>query len=418
MKITDIVHKSKTEVALLPSFDMKSMPKKAKWYLQVLAWILAFPETFAVHSKITKHNMKGCKGPYIMLCNHNSFLDFKVATRAVFPKSSSYIVAIDGFIGRESLMRNVGCIMKRKFVSDAQIVRQIKYSLIDNHTTCQIYPEARYSLVGTTSVLPDSLGKLVKLLKHPVVTLISHGHHLRQPFWNLLKRKVRTKTDMTQIITKEEIQTLSVDEINQRIREAFQYDDYAYQLKEKIKIDVPFRAEHLHKPLYMCPHCSTEHQMTSKGSKLWCKNCMETYEMNEYGQLHNLNGNTIFSHIPDWFEWEREQVRKEIERKEYQVTLDVNIDILQNSDGFYRLGKGILIHNEKGFFLKGPDFEVEKPSQAAFGVHIEYDYFGRGDGLSFSTLEDTFYMYPLNQDYSVTKFHFAAEEIYKKIVTH
>lgn len=34
------------------------------------------------------------------------------------------------------------------------------------------YPEARYSLCGTTAVLPSSLGKFCKMLDIPVVTFI------------------------------------------------------------------------------------------------------------------------------------------------------------------------------------------------------------------------------------------------------
>jgi 1-acyl-sn-glycerol-3-phosphate acyltransferase len=163
MKISDITNRTIEEVNNYPRFDMKSMPIKAKWYLQIVAWILSFPETFVVKNKINKVRMDQIKEPYIMLCNHNSFLDFKVATKAVFPRRSTYIVAVDGFIGREQLMRNVGCFPKRKFVSDISIVRQIKHSIEVNKSVCQIYPEARYSLVGTTSPLPESLGKLIKL---------------------------------------------------------------------------------------------------------------------------------------------------------------------------------------------------------------------------------------------------------------
>lgn len=411
MKITDIVYKTYDEVQNMKQWDLISMPKKPKWYLQLLAWLLAFPETFKVKPKISKNNMEGLNEPYIMLCNHNSFLDFKIATRAIFPKRSTYIVAVDGFIGRESIMRNVGCYMKRKFVSDINLVKQVKHTLEEHKVIAQIYPEARYSLVGTNSPLPDSLGKLVKLLKHPVVTLISHGHHLRQPFWNLKPRKVRTMTNMTQIITKEEIKTLSIDEINKRIREAFVYDDYQYQLDNNIHIKEPFRAEGLHKPLFICPHCKSEHKMTSKGHKIWCTVCNETYEMNDLGQLHN-NNKTIFSHIPDWYNWQRTIIRDQVINKQYHVELEVNIDILPNSTGFYRVGKGTFIQNNDGIQLIHKDFTVEKPVQANFGIHIEYDYFGRGDGISFSTKDNTFYVYPTDQSFNVTKVHFGTEELF------
>ena len=37
-----------------------------------------------------------------------------VATRAIWPQRANYVVAIDGFIGREKLLRDVGCICHRR----------------------------------------------------------------------------------------------------------------------------------------------------------------------------------------------------------------------------------------------------------------------------------------------------------------
>ena len=77
-------------------------------------------------TKIKKTGTEGLKPPYLMLCNHNAFLDFKVATLATFPHRANYVVAIDGFIGREELLRQVGCICKRKFTNDITLIRQLR----------------------------------------------------------------------------------------------------------------------------------------------------------------------------------------------------------------------------------------------------------------------------------------------------
>jgi 1-acyl-sn-glycerol-3-phosphate acyltransferase len=416
MKISDIVYKSYQEVQEMPRFNLSAPPIKAKWYLQLVAWLLSFPETFMIRSKIERVRMKGLKGPYILLCNHNSFVDFKVATRAVFPRRATYIVAIDGFINREWLLRNVGGIGKRKFVTDPFMFRQVRDTLQKQGVISEIYPEARYSLVGTSSMLPESLGKMIKLLKYPVVTLISHGHHLRQPFWNLQKRKVRTKSVLHQVLTKDEVLEKSMDEINEIIQKSFKYDDYQYQKENNIKITFQKRAEGLHKPLYQCPDCLTEFQMKSKGTQIWCEACGIIHEMDELGQLHNTTKETIFTHIPDWFEWQREQVKDEIFSGKYNVEIPVHIESLPNSTGFYRLEDGVLRHNKNGLFLNNPDFSLHKTPISMFGIHIEYDYFTKGDCVSFSTLEDTYYLYPIDQTYNVTKFHFAVEEYYKLAV--
>jgi len=396
-------------------FDMK--PKKEKFFLTPLAYLLSFPAVWKRKLKINKVNMKGLKPPYILLCTHHAFIDFKVTTAAIFPHRANYIVAIDGFIGREWLLRNVGGIAKRKFTNDTKLVKQIKYSLETLKNIVAIYPEARYSLVGTTAILPDSLGKIVKLMKHPVVVLNMHGDYLSQPVWNLKERKNRLAADMTQIITKDEIETLDVNEINRRINEAFIYDEYKWQLENQVKIDFKDRAKNLHKVLYQCPSCLTEHEMDSDGHELWCNHCHKRYEMDVYGQLKATEGITEFSHIPDWYEFERAHVRKQIEEGRYSFEDDVRIESLPNAKGYIPLGDGHLIHNEKGFTLTGDEMgkplHLIKEPLSLYSLHIEYDYLGKGDCIDLSTFNDTYYIYPKNRKDVVTKLHFAVEELYK-----
>jgi ribosomal protein L37AE/L43A len=362
--------------------------------------------------------MEGVNPPYILLGNHNSFSDFKVVTKAIFPHGANYVISVDGFINREKLLRNVGGICKRKFINDIFLVKNINYSLKQNKTILIMYPEARYSHVGTTAILPESLGKMIKLMKFPVVTLLCHGNHLRQPIWNLRKRKVKATADMTQILKKEDLEKLSVSEINHIIEKSFIYDDYKYQKENKIAIKEDFRAEGLHKVLYQCPVCKKEGEMDSKGNKIWCKKCGKAYEMSVYGELTALSGKTEFSHIPDWYEWQRQNVKEEIMRGEYSLEIPVNIDSLPNSKGFYRLGEGVLKHDEKGFLLTAKfgdvDFSLHKPVLENYSVHIEYDYFGKGDAVSLSTQNDTFYLFPINIKNIITKIHFAVEELFKQ----
>ncbi len=418
-KISKSVVISFSEAEKLPRFDMNKKVKRQSRFLTPVAWLLALPETFKRKVKIRKTKMEELKKKaYILLANHNSFYDFKVATRAYFPRRATYIVAIDGFINREGIMRQVGCFGKRKFINDIGLVKQIKYSLETLKHITVIYPEARYSLVGTPTFFPESLGKLVKLTKAPVVTLISHGNHLSAPVWNLRPRKVQTEADMKQIITKEEIDALSVEEINGRIHAAFQYDDYAWQKAKGVQISEKFRAEGLEKVLYKCPSCDSEGKMKGKGEVLKCHACGKEYLLNLDGTLKALTGVTEFSHIPDWFQWERSVVAKEVKNGTYHFEHAVNIESLPNSTGFFHLGKGVLLHNQDGFSItgsshNGEEFTITKPASEQYSIHIEFNYFGRGDGISFSFPRDTYYFFSKEPDFLVTKAHFATEEIYK-----
>ena len=419
MKISKNYYNTFEAVEKIERYNMVKKPYRQKFYLRPLTWLLSFPESFTCKTKIIKNNMKGLKPPFLLLCNHNSFIDFKITTRALFPKSANYVVAIDGFINREGLLRKVGAIGKRKFVNDVNIVNQIKHSLFENKTVLALYPEARYSYVGTNSVLPESLYKMIKLFPVPVVTLISHGNHLRQPFWNNLnKRKVPILAEMTQLFTKEDLKNFSVKEIKEKLDKQFSYDDYKYQNENNIKITEGNRAEGLNKVLYQCPNCKAEYQMNSKGTKLWCEHCKKSYVMNEFGELQAEKGITEFSHIPDWFEWQRENVKKQVYENNYSMEFEVNIDSLPNSRGFYRIGKGTFLHNEKGItvtFKSGDkEYTIKKEISELYSIHTEFFYFGKGDAVVISTLDDTFYMFPSTAKDVVTKVYFGVEELYKK----
>lgn len=404
-------------------FDMLKKPVKEKWFLTPLAYALSFSTTLSRGLKINKVNMKGLKPPYLLLCTHHAFIDFKVTTHAIFPHRATYVVAIDGFLRREWLLRNVGAMCKRKFTpQDTVLVKQIKYSLEKLKRITVLYPEACYSVIGTTAALPLSLAKMVKILKFPVVVLNMHGNFLTQPIWNMGNRRVPLTADMTQIITQDEINEISVDEIYRRILDAFQYDEFKYQYDHKIKITDKNRTKGLHKVLYQCESCLTEFEMDSQGTEIWCKACGKRHYQDEYGRLHAIDGETKYPHIPDWYEFQREFTRKQLEDGTYYFEDDVYIESLPNSKAFIPLCDGKLIHTKDGFRLTGQDLEgpldLEKPTSSLYSVHIEFDYKLRSDkvvadAIVLSTIDDTYYIYPKTKRDQVTKLRFAVEEAYK-----
>lgn len=374
---------------------------------------------FGVKYKIEKFNMEGLKAPYILLSNHHYFIDFELSAIATYPNRVNNVATIDGYYRRPWLMELLGCICKRKFTTDLHLIRSIKKVLSRGDVLC-MYPEARYTPIGTTAILPDSLGKLVKSCKVPVVVLLHHGNYLRTPFWNYRKvRNVPLYTTMTQILTAQQVAEMSPAEINAAIKGAMQYDEYKWQKEQGIKIDEPFRAEGLHKVLYQCPHCKAEFKMDSVGATIFCKVCGKAWEMDEYGVLHADDGETEFPHIPDWFEWEREQVRKQVASGEYYFEDSVDVHSLPRCMKFEHLGNATLTHSiDNGFTIKGnyngQDYEINRTPESMYGVHVEYDYcyVKPYDCIDISTDKDSFYCYPEQQNV-VTKLSFATEEIYK-----
>ena len=402
----------------IKSFDFQKKPITPCFLMNVAKWVISWPDLKKRGAVLTKTNMEDIEDkPYLMLVTHSSMVDFNLMLKASHPHKVNNVMTLEGFnTYTEPLMRSLGVLGTRKFITDIHLIKNMKYCVEKLKNPFVLFPEARYSLDGCTSYLPPSLGKMVRLLGVPVVVLKIHGNFVTCPQWNKINKKTFVEAEMKQIITAEETKSLSVDDINQRIADNFQYDDFAWQKEKQIKIDHPERAKGLHALLYKCPNCNAEHQTDSAGTKLWCNACKKTWEMDEYGELHALEGETEFSHIPDWSNWERECVRKEIEDGTYYFEDDVRIETLPASWRFYKQGMGKLIQTPEGTTVTcnyyGEPYELHRSAMSLESMHIEYDYLGRGDCVDISIPDDSFWCYLTKRD-AITKISFATEEIHK-----
>ncbi|MBQ6818562.1 MAG: hypothetical protein IJP35_03030 [Clostridia bacterium] len=385
-----------------------------------LIWLLSKMMLMGKRYRVEKINMEGLKPPYMLLSNHMYFIDFELAAMGTFPHRVNNVVSIDGYYRRPWLMELIGAICTRKFTMDLHLVKSINRVLKRGDILC-MYPEARYSPCGITSYMPDSLGKLIRMNKVPVVVVVHHGNYLHSPFWHFRKkRKVPMHTTMTQVLTAEQVKSMTPAQINETVRAAMEYDEYRYQREQGILVKETFRAEGLHKVLYQCPHCLAESQMDSKGSELFCTACGKRWNLNEDGTLSALAGETEFSHVPDWFRWEREQVKAQIERGEYFFEDEVEVYSMPRCWRFETLGKATLRHTiEDGFVLEGAyngkDYRIHRNPMQTNSLHIEYDYcyLKPEDCVDISTENDSFYCYPASKKNVVTKLAFATEILYE-----
>ena len=383
-----------------------------------LIWVLSKCALLGKKYKVEKINMEGLQPPYMMLSNHMHFIDFELAAMGTWPHPVSNVVNIDGYVIKGFLLEWIGAICTRKFTNDLPLIKSI-HKVLQRGDVLGMYPEARYSPCGTLAFLPDSLGKLVKLNKVPVVAVVHRGNHLYAPFWNFRnKRKVPFHTTLKQILTPEQIKAMSVDEINETLRRELSYDDYRYQKDNNILITEKYRAEGLHKVLYQCPHCKAESQMGSAGSELFCTACGKRWNWREDGYLEALGGETEFDHIPDWFAWERQQVKEQIERGEYSFSDEVEVYSLPRTFRYIPLGKAKLTHDaENGFILegtyRGEKYYIQRMPLQINSLHVEYDFgfLDKADCFDISTENDSFYCVPTYKD-CITKLAFATEEIY------
>ena len=154
--------------------------------------------------------------------------------------------------------------------------------------------------------------------------------------------------------------------------------------------------------------------MKGEGTKIKCNSCGRIHTLNEIGFLEAENGKTKFSHIPDWIDWQRQEVQKEILSNEYRLESKVKIFALKGYKALYEIGSGELLHTVNGFLLKGCSGKLEFtiPPTAYYTLNADFYWYQIGDIICLEN-EGVLYYCVIEDDVSVTKARIATEEIYK-----
>ena len=359
--------------------------------------------------------------PCLILMNHTCFLDMEIAQLILRKRPINIVCSNDGFIGffglMEWVMRSIGCIPTQKFVTDLRLVQDMQYCFKTLKTSVLMYPEAGYSFDGTATTLPRKMGVLLKKFDVPVVMIETSGIFGRNPLYNELqiRKGVKVSARAYVLFDQEEVRQKTVKELSDGIDTAFGFDHFKWQKDKGLLIEEPFRADGLHRILYKCASCGAEGRMEGRGTKLTCRSCGKQHELMPLGYLEAVKGKTNISHIPDWYSWERDQVRKEILDGTYKLDTDVTIAVQVDYKAIYMVGEGHLTHDNAGFHLTGCDGKLDytqKP-QSCFGLYADYYWYEIADCICIGDSEVHYFCFPKNQKVSVAKLRLATEEMYK-----
>ena len=391
-------------------------PLRPNLLLQTVIRIASIPDLWATKFKYNLIGMDQLpKEPCLILMNHSCFLDLMIMSRIFYPKRYAIVCTTDGFVGMELLMRLLGCIPTQKFVSDVTLIRDMEYMLKEKRVSVLMYPEASYSFDGTATALPRKMGVLLKKLGVPVITVTTQGAFARQPLYNnLKKRKVNVTAEVRYLATAQEIKEKTVRQLDELLDQAFSFDNFAWQRENEVHVTESDRSDGLERILYKCPHCMEEGKLVGKGTTLTCGHCGKVWEMDTLGQLKARTGETEYSHIPDWYAWQRDEVRRELEQGTYAMEADVDIGMMVDYKAIYMVGEGHLSHGQEGFRLEGcgGKLSYEQGPLACYGLYADYYWYSIADVICIGNADALYYCFPKGNT-SVAKTRMAVEELYK-----
>ncbi len=424
---TTVKELSYDKVKTLPLRKLEK-PVKPAMFWRWLIKTLAKGDLKATHFKANFIGMEKLskKEPCLVLMNHSCFMDLEIAETVLYPRPLNIVCTSDGFVGKNWLMRSIGCIPTNKFIADFVMVKNMKYALDTLKSSVLMYPEASYSFDGTATPLPETLGRCLKLLNVPVVMIRTYGAFARNPLYNNLQvRKVDVSADVKYLLSPEDIQQKSVDELNAILKEEFTFDNWKWQQENKVVINEPFRADCLNRVLYKCCVCGDEGNMEGYETELKCMHCGAKWILGETGFLEmKSNGHatekgstTPFTHVPDWYNWQREQVRKEIDEGIYRIEADVDIYMMVDTKAIYKVGSGHLTHSNDGFVLDGCEGKLhyEQKPKASYSLYSDYYWYEIGDMICIGDMKTLYYCFPNGAGDIVTKARIGTEELFKKL---
>ena len=258
--------------------------------------------TFKTKAKFDRKDIHKIKGPYMLLSNHGSFFDVYFLSRLAYKHRFSFILNKYYFRNKvlRYLLNRFGAIPKKLFSPDSDTIKRIIRSIKLGYPILMC-PEGRLSVDGTNYQIRSETGKLLKSLKIPVVIATINGAYPANPKWRKKRMKGTIYTKVEKIITKEEIEQLSVKEINELVNKYISYNDFEYAKEYNLQYKGKNKANNLESILYYCPKCNEEFTTYSYNDTIECKNCgfkatindNYSFETNEL----NIDNNKLFLSI-------------------------------------------------------------------------------------------------------------------------
>lgn len=290
------------------------------------------------------------KGPAITLSNHTSFYDFIYTYTSIYPRRTTFLAARKMFYEDtlKTFMHLARAIPKSLMEADFTATKQT-LEILKKKGIISIFPEGQISPSGETLEFNYSISKLIKKAKVNVYIIKHHGAGLQNPSWSKKTFKGKVLTEKYLLLTKEEIEIMTTDEIYQKLSENlyFSPEEYILKTNNTYKLNSINNLENL---IYLCPNCLYE-GLEVKNHSLVCPKCNNELKYNNQGYIGELAYNKRFYH-------QKDLILNEVKNDDdYQISAPVRLHSIYNNK-MGEVGQGILTVKRHEFIYEGTINEV------------------------------------------------------------
>lgn len=247
---------------------------------------------------------------YIVISNHAT--DYDVIFVAASFKRMMYIVG-SSHISRWGLASKLleycfAPIMRYKGASAASAIKEMAKKARKGANVC-LFAEGVRTWDGITCQIAPSTAKLIKSLGCGLVTYKITGGYFVSPMWaGATVRKGSLHGAPVSILTKEQLQGMSNDEIYELLKNDLYEDAYERQMEEPQKYKGKNIAEGMENLLFICPECGERDTFESANDRVSCKKCGMSFAYDEYGMLKDAP----FDTLREFAKWQNERVEEHV----------------------------------------------------------------------------------------------------------
>lgn len=283
-----------------------------------------------VHAEI-RDDPRRCKGPYIVVSNHASRLDYIYTGAVLLPATFNYVAGYNEFFRSHLafVFRLLQVIPKKNFTPDIYTIKEIA-RVLRKGGRIMLFPEGMSSIGGGNQPCAIGSGKLLKHFGVPVYVSKISGGYLTSTKYCLDERPGRVEVVIDKLFSPEQLKQMSADEIQLALDRAIQNDDYEWNKAKKIAFNGRGKMAHqLHTLLYRCPRCGKEFSMRGEAQTIVCLACGNGARLNPDYSFSPLDETCVLPETPkQWFDDERKQIRREILDPAFCLTQRVRLGML------------------------------------------------------------------------------------------
>ena len=321
---------------------------------QVVSWFVA---TFLFRRQILRNEIKGKKGAYVVIANHQAAYDF-VNLIGLTHRPMSFVISNSFYnsLPIKGLLDKLGVIPKQQFQTTVHDMKRIK-AVVNEGEPLVIYPAGLMCEDGLSTPIPAATYKFLKWLGADVYVAKNQGTYFAMPKWSKGIRPGRTRIDVYKLFSKEELETLDISEIRARTEEALLFDAYREQETLRFRYKNNDNIEGLEHVLYMCPHCQSEFSMeVANGSTIRCKACGFEQTSDEYAFLRNTGGvGPEVRYVSDWSKLIYHTLKEQVaQNSECALSSGITIQMIDaRKNKFTEVGHGTLTLSRDQIHLEG-----------------------------------------------------------------